>query len=264
DGGRPAGTADELNARFVSEARDKGPATVLADLDDAHTRLLKEVEQLTPEQLHAKEAWPIAIVAGNTFGHYAEHHVELFAAVPKRPAELIAKMRESWRPFRRAVARIGLRRLGEKTSAGWTAKAMVSHTAAWLEKLAGSLPERLEGRRGPVYDEQKENDNEVAAAASARGLVVTKRLDDAYAKVVKLIEDLPADEDMHFMAIRLIAGESYGQFTEHLPEIEPWVPKTTAEVLTRFDQTWSEFRGRLRDVGRARLLDATPAGWSYR
>ena len=30
------------------------------------------------------------------------------------------------------------------------------------------------------------------------------------------------------------------------------------------DRTWAEFRGRLREVGRERLLDATPSGWSYR
>ena len=44
------------------------------------------------------------------------------------------------------------------------------------------------------------------------------------------------------MAIRLIAGESYGHFFEHLPEIEPWTPKTKADVLARYDEVWTEFR----------------------
>ena len=259
-----AQTADEINARLVAESREQTAAEVLSDLDDAHTRLVKEVEQLTPEQLKGGDGWPVGVIAGNSFGHYAEHHVELFDAVPKRPAQLLEKMREGWRPFRRAVARSGLMRLGETTSAGWTAKAMLSHIAYWIESLDRSLPYRRRGERGPVPDVQAENDRERAAADARPALEVTRRLDDAYAKLVKIVEALPADEDLHFMAVRLIAGESYGHFAEHIGELEPLVPKTTADVLARFDATWAEFRGRIRDVGRDRLLTPTPAGWTYR
>jgi hypothetical protein len=255
---------DEFNARLAAEGDRASARDVLARLDAAHTALVAEIEKLTPEQIHANDDWAIAVVAGNSYGHYGEHHTELFAMVPKRPAQLLEKMREGWRPFRRAVARIGLSRLGRTTSAGWTAKAMLSHAAAWLEKLEGSLPERLAGRRGPVYDAQKENDKEQAASAARPAHEVTKRLDDAWQRVVKLVEGLPAQEDVHFMAIRLIAGESYGHFSEHVTELEPWMPKNTADVLGDYDRVWTDFRGRLREVGRARLLDATPSGWSYR
>jgi hypothetical protein len=255
---------DEFNARLASEADSKTAAEVLRDLDAAHTKMVEEIEKLTPEQLRAHDGWALAIIAGNSYGHYGEHHAELFDAVPKKPAQLLEKMREGWRPFRRAVARIGEKPLARKTIAGWTAKAMLSHVAAWLEKLEGSLPERLEGRRGPIYDVEKENDKEKAAADARSAPDVVKRLDEAYGRVVKLVESLPPDEDVHFMAIRLIAGESYGHFVEHLPEIEPWVPRTKAEILAKFDETWTDFRGRLRDVGRAELLTPSPAGWLYR
>jgi hypothetical protein len=66
------------------------------------------------------------------------------------------------------------------------------------------------------------------------------------------------------MAVRLIAGESYGHFFEHLPELEPWMPKSTADVLADYDRIWGELRGRVRGLGRARLMEATPSGWSYR
>ena len=264
----PDGTADELNARFVSASQGMDARAVLADLDEAHAKLVAEIEKLTPEQLRAKDAdgdeWAISVTAGNTYGHYAEHHTELFAAVPKRPAELIERMREEWRPFRRALGRIGTHRLEEKTSSGWTGKAMLAHLAYWLEALDESLPERLAGRRGKIRDAEVENDRTEAEAATLSAHTVVKRLDDAYKQVVGTVQALPADEDVHFMAIRLIAGESYGHFFEHLAEIEPWVPKTTADVLKRFDEIWTVFRGRVREIGRAGLMNATPSGWSYR
>ena len=264
----PDSTADELNARFVSVSQGKDARAVLAELDEAHARLVAEVEKLTPEQLRAKDAdgdeWAISVTAGNTYGHYAEHHTELFAAVPKRPAELIERMREGWRPFRRALGRAGNSRLGEKTASGWTAKAMLAHLAYWLEVLEQRLPERLAGRRGPVPDVRAENDRTVAEAATQPAPAIVKRLDDAYKKVFDIVQALPADEDVHFMAVRLIAGESYGHFAEHLAEIEPFVPKTTADVLKRFDETWTVFRSRIRELGRTGLLQPTPSGWLYR
>jgi hypothetical protein len=255
---------DEFNARMAAEAENTTAREVLKRLDDAHAALVAETLKLTPEQVHAHDAWAIAVVAGNTYGHYGEHHSELFAAVPTRPDALLAKLREGWRPFRRAVTRVGLSRLDQTTRSGWTAKAMLSHLANWLEILVEALPHRLRGERGPVRNVQAENDREAAAAEARRAHEVTKRLDEAYARLVKTIEALPADDDVHFMAIRLIAGESYGHFFEHLPEIEPWMPKNTADVLADYDRLWADFRGRLREVGRARLLDATPSGWSYR
>jgi hypothetical protein len=255
---------DAFNAEMAERAKDRSGREVLADLDDAHARLVAEIEKLTPEQIRANDEWAIAVVAGNSYGHYAEHHAELFAAVPKRPAELLERMREGWRPFRRAIARIGLGPLRNMTNAGWTAKAMLSHLAFWLEALDDALPERLAGRRGRIRNVQAENDRE-ASAADARGAgEVVKRLDDAYKKVVDVVQGLPPDEDVHFMAVRLIAGESYGHFAEHLPEIEGWVPATTADVIRRFDEVWTTFRGAIRERGRAGLMDATPSGWSYR
>jgi hypothetical protein len=256
--------ADEINARLVAESQGRDARSVLKALDAAHTRLVEEIEKLTPEQLSANEWWALKVIPGNSYGHYGEHHTELFAAVPTRPAQLLEKMREGWRPFRRAVARIGLRRLGDTTPAGWTAKAMLSHLAYWLESLDRALPYRLRGERGPVPNVQGENDREQAAAGTRQANEVVRRLDEAYAKLVKIVEDLPVDEDVHFMAVRLIAGESYGHFFEHLPEIEPWTPKTKADVLARYDLEWTEFRARLRDIGRERLSEPSPQGWSYK
>ena len=256
--------ADAFNAQVAAAAATRPASEVLRELDATHARLVAEIERIDPARLHRGDEALIGYLAGNSYGHYGEHWVELFDAVPKRPAALLEKMKEGWRPFRRAVARSGWRRLSHTTSAGWTAKAMLSHIAYWLESLDRALPYRLRGERGPIPDVQAENDREQAAADGRSAEETVKRLDDAYAKLVKIVEGLPAEDDLHFMAIRLIAGESYGHFAEHLAEIEPWVPATTAEVLARFDETWGEFRTRIRELGRDRLLTPTPAGWSYR
>jgi hypothetical protein len=255
---------DAFNAEMAERAKERSGPEVLVELDAAHARLVTEVEKLTPEQIRANDEWAIAVVAGNSFGHYGEHHAELFAAVPKRPADLLERMREGWRPFRRAVARIGLRPLGDRTTAGWTAKALLSHLAFWLEALEEGLPDRLAGRRGRIRNVQAENDRETAAADARAAHEVVKRLDDAYRKVVGIVQALPPDEDMHFMASLLVAVRSYGHFAQHLAEIEARVPASKEDVLRRFDETWTAFRASVRERGRAGLMSPTPSGWSYR
>jgi hypothetical protein len=237
---------------------------VFADLDRGIERVLAEIRKLTDAQLRANDEWAGAIVAGNTYGHFAEHQTELFAAVPKRPSEIVERMREGWRPFRRGLSRVGLAPLRAKTPAGWSGKALLAHLAYWLESLEAALPERLAGRRGPAPDVQAENDRERTAAASHPAHEVVARLDAAYRKVFDIVNGLPEDEDMHIMAVGLIADDTYGHFAEHLPEIEALLPKTTSDVLRRFDETWTVFRGSVRERGRAGLMEATPSGWSYR
>ena len=258
------GTADEINARLVAEARDRDAATVLRDLDAAHERLVGTIATLSPEQLSAREGWAHAVVAGNTYGHYAEHHVEVFAHVPRRPAQVLERMQESWRRFRGTLARVGLLPLVRPTSAGWTGKALLSHLAHWIESVEPELPLRLAGRRGPMPDVDAENAREREVAEGRSAGEVVARFDRAYRALVARVRALPADEDMHFMAVRLIAGETYGHFAGHLAELEPLVPHAKAEVLRRFDESWAALRARVREIGRAGLLDMTDAGWTYR
>ncbi|MEO8632404.1 MAG: maleylpyruvate isomerase N-terminal domain-containing protein, partial [Chloroflexota bacterium] len=208
--------------------------------------------------------WVIAIVAGNSYGHFAEHHVELGAGVPKRPAEILEKIREGWRPFRRALARVGLRPLSAKTSTGWTHKALLSHLAYWMEFLPQEIPNRLEGRNGPMPNADAENAREAAASADRSAHDVVARLDDAYRAMFKMVSGLPADRDVTFQALRLLAAETYGHFDGHLHEVEAAVPHTTADVLRRYDETWRPFREAVRERGRAGLMDTTPSAWSYR
>jgi len=256
---------DDFNAAVVERTRGRDAREIIRELDAAHDRILGEIRKLTPEQIHENDDWVVAVVAGNTYGHYAEHFDEVFAAVPKRPADLLEKMREGWRPFRRGVGRLGLSALSGTTPAGWTYKAMLGHVSNWMEKIREEMPTRLQGRRRehpPDVDAQNAREAELAASRSAHDVV--HRLDAAYKEVVDLVAALPADRDIHFMAIRLIAGETYAHFLEHGVELEPAVPHTVMQVLARFDELWRPFRAAIRERGRSGLADMTSAGWRYR
>ena len=257
-------TADDINAAIVERTRGRDTREILSELDVSMSQLLEQIRKLDDKQIHANDDWAIGIVAGNTYGHFAEHHVELFDGVPKRPAEILEKIREGWRPFRRAVSRVGLIPLSGTTSAGWTRKALLSHLAYWMEFLPKELPNRLEGRMGTTPNFDTENARETAASVERSAHAVVGRLDDAYKTTCKYVNGLPADRDISFMALRLLAAETYGHFLGHLSEIEAAVPRTTTDVLKRYDEAWTRFRAAIRERGRSGLMDATPSGWSYR
>jgi hypothetical protein len=255
---------DEFNAAVVERTLGREGREVVRELDAVHERIVAEIQKLTPEQIHDNDDWVVAVVAGNTYGHYAEHFDEVFAAVPKRPAELLAKMREGWRPFRRALSRLGLTALSETTPSGWTYKAMLGHVANWMEKLAGEMPNRLAGRRGPFPDVDAENAREAEASKSRSAHEVVERVHAAYKNVVDLVTALPADRDIDFLAVRLVVGETYGHFVEHGGEIEAAVPRNSAAFQGRIEKVWKPFRAAIRDRGRAGLGEPTPSGWTYK
>jgi len=69
--------ADEFNARLVSSHRLVGAEALVDELDTTFHAVRSELAQLTDAQLHADDDRVIAVVAGNTYGHYAEHAAEL-------------------------------------------------------------------------------------------------------------------------------------------------------------------------------------------
>ena len=265
-GKKPDGAddADEFNAAVVEQTRGRDAHEVSDELDASHARIVDEIGKLTPEQIHAHDDWAIAVIAGNTYGHYAEHLDEIFAAVPKRPAELLGKMREGWRPFRRAVNRLGVSALSDTTPSGWTYKAMLSHVAHWMEHLAGEMPNRIEGRRGPFPDVDAENARETEASKSRSAHETVERLHAAYKNVVDLVAALPADRDINFLAVRLVTGEAYGHLALHLGEIEQALPRTAAAYADRIEKVWKPFRAAIRERGRAGLGEPTSSGWTYK
>jgi hypothetical protein len=256
--------ADEFNAAVVERTRGRDAREVLGELDATHARILEEIAKLTPDEIHANGDKAIAVVAGNTYGHYAEHLDEIFASVPKRPEALLGKMREGWRPFRRAVNRLGLSALSDTTPSGWTYKAMLSHVANWMEKLEAEMPNRLAGRRGPFPDVDAENAREADASKSRSAHETVERVHAAYKGVVDLVTALPADREIDFLAVRLVVGETYGHFVEHGAELDAALPRTAAAYVDRIEKVWKPLRAAIRDRGRAGLGEPTSSGWTYK
>ena len=255
---------DEFNAAVVERTRGRDARDVLRELDTAHDRIVEEIQKLTAELIHGNDDWVIAVVAGNTYGHYAEHFDEVIAGVPKRPAQLLEKMREGWRPFRRALNRLGLSALSGTTSSGWTYKGMLGHVAYWLEQVPPELPNRLQGRRTPGPDVDGENSREAQRGLTRSARDVIQRLDAAYKGVVDAVSALPSDRDVPFLALRLVVGETYGHFSEHLGEIEAVLPQTSDQFVERIEQIWKPFRAAIRERGRAGLMETTSSGWTYK
>ena len=84
----PEAAADAFNAHVVATHRLVGAEALLDELDTAHRSLLAALEGLSDDEVAAEvqetpwgpASWVVAIVAGNTYGHYAEHAAELEAA----------------------------------------------------------------------------------------------------------------------------------------------------------------------------------------
>jgi hypothetical protein len=73
----PADDEDVVNARAARGADGRSTGEVALSIEDSFVRLRREVAKLTDEQLAANDGWAVAVIAGNTFDHYAEHLDEL-------------------------------------------------------------------------------------------------------------------------------------------------------------------------------------------
>ncbi|HVR88093.1 MAG TPA: DinB family protein [Candidatus Limnocylindria bacterium] len=68
---------DGFNARIVETHRLVGAEALVDELDTSHRALRRELEQLTDVQIQGGLGWAVVIVAGSSYGHYAEHAAEL-------------------------------------------------------------------------------------------------------------------------------------------------------------------------------------------
>ena len=74
--GEPEPT-DVINARAARAAVGRTTGEVLAAMDDSYRQVRRAVSRLTAAQLSARDGWVAAMIAGNTYDHYAEHLADL-------------------------------------------------------------------------------------------------------------------------------------------------------------------------------------------
>lgn len=268
----PPGQADEFNARVASSAAGRAPASIRRELLDAHEALVAAVSALDDAQVaaHVEEtpfgpqSWVFAVVAGDSFGHYAEHEAELAAGVPRTGDELARRVAEGWGALRQAVGFVGERRLARRTPVGWTGKAVVAHTAHWMEWAAAELPARLSGGRGAPPDVDGENARVAkdADAAPVRDALV--RLERAYETLRAAVEAIPENAAITLAVVRLCSVVLWAQLVDHAAELDHLRPRTATELASRVDEAWRPVRQRIRDIGRSRMGERIANGWTYK
>jgi hypothetical protein len=69
--------ADDFNAHVITSHRLVGAEALLDELDTAFRSLRSELVTLSDDQIQANDDRVIAIVTGNTVGHYEEHAKEV-------------------------------------------------------------------------------------------------------------------------------------------------------------------------------------------
>jgi DinB superfamily len=68
---------DSVNARAARASDGRTSGEVLVVMTDTHRRLRRTVAAMTDAQLAAHDGWAAAVIAGNSFDHYAEHLADL-------------------------------------------------------------------------------------------------------------------------------------------------------------------------------------------
>ena len=68
---------DAVNARAARTAEGRTTGEVLLAMADSYRRLRRQVEMLNHPQLTAHDGWAASVIAGNSYGHYAEHLPDL-------------------------------------------------------------------------------------------------------------------------------------------------------------------------------------------
>jgi hypothetical protein len=249
---------DAFNAAVRESASARPAADVLRDLAESYRRLRAEVERLSDEQASANVAdgrsFALAVVEGDTFGHYQEHQGELLAGTPSTGTALAARIDDEWGRFRDAIRHLGRGRLtdripdragvaaerGEAAPTGWTTyKDLIAHVIGWLQDIPRRVEAIRAGTHKPIASRQ-EIDEYNARSVADRALVGPEALLDELDTSYRLMRDA-------------VIG---------LTEAEVRDPKVLALVATRTYLHWEEHRKELPEVVRREdLAERGLDGW---
>lgn len=222
---------DRFNAAIAKASLRDDRHVLFTKLDGSFARLRDEVAQLTEEQLGADvsdgQPYAVAVIAGDTYGHYPEHEAELAGVVPATGAALAERIEQDWRPFRERVRHLGRAGLAEKipgaSADGWkTYRELIAHAIGWLE----DVPRRLEAIRAGTHrpiSGQKEGDEYNARSVSSRALVgpeaLLDELDATYRRVREVVLGLGDEEARDFRIVGMISVRTFVHWDQHAKEL---------------------------------------------
>lgn len=222
---------DLFNAAIGKASLRDDRQVIFTKLDGSFARLRDEVAQLTDEQAGADvsegQPYAVAIVAGDTYGHYPEHEAELAGIVPATGSALAERIELGWRPFRDRVRQLGRAGLSERipggSADGWqTYRELIAHVIGWLE----DVPRRLEAIRAGTHrpiSGQQETDEYNARSVSSRALVgpeaLLDELDTTYRRMREAVLGLSDEEARSFRIAGMISVRTFVHWDVHSKEL---------------------------------------------
>ena len=139
--------------------------------------------------------------------------------------EMLGRMDDGWATFSRAVHALPAELLEAKLGDdGWTRKQMLAHIAVWHDLTTDRMSEYLGSGRPAKGGE----DEDAVNARAARGAVgrtngeVMLAMEESFRRlrreVARLTNEQLAAHDAY--AAGVIAGNTYGHYREHLPDLD--------------------------------------------
>ena len=139
--------------------------------------------------------------------------------------ETLARMDEGWTDFVGRVHALPGEQMGTRLGDGaWTRKQMLAHITTWHELTVERLSGLVASGEPPELNEEEDVIN-ARAARAAEGRTsgeIVQSMQDSYARLrreVARLTDAQLVEHDGFAAA-VIAGNSYGHYREHLPDLE--------------------------------------------
>lgn len=223
---------DRFNAAIAKASLRDDRDVIFTKLDGSFTRLRDEVAQLTDEQVSAdvSEGRPfaVAVIEGDTYGHYAEHEAELAGIVPATGTALAGRIDRDWRPFRERVRHLGRAGLAERipggSADGWkTYRELIAHVIGWLEDVPRRLEAIRAGTHRPISGPQ-EIDEYNARSVSSRALVgpeaLLDELEASYRRMRETVLGLSDEEARSFRIVGMVCVRTFLHWDQHAKELE--------------------------------------------
>ncbi|MBI2773279.1 MAG: DinB family protein [Chloroflexi bacterium] len=226
----PAEDADAFNARVAREATGRTRDEILRELDRSAKDLRGAVEALTDEQVvrdtrdtpQGPAGWAVAVVAGNSYGHYEEHVDDMRAVLPSSAAELANRLDDAWAGFREEIRHLGREGLSRTTATGWTKKDLLAHVIGWIQDVPARLTSLRDGTFKPIGG-QAGIDAFNAKSVADRKLVgpeaILDELDASYRLTRAAVVAMSAREVADPRTLVVVATRTYLHWEEHEPEL---------------------------------------------